>query len=757
MGFMGKFLVVSLAIVAAHAKPAPEAYAEAYGYHPEHQNYYVSPVIAAALPKPAASQHHAQDELGQYEYGFNTGNIAKQELKTVDGITRGSYSYVDANGILQTTNYISDDVFGFRVAATNLPQHVVPAAEAPVASPVAPVVASAPVAPVVAAAPAAPVIEVKAAPVETVAPTHVATTPQVIAPTVAYSYLPYALQYGYNAALPEVVAPYAAPVAQAQVVAAAPSAQQVVLTPAVPTTHQFHAQDELGQYQFGYTEPKASRVETKTADGVVTGRYNYIDSNGQVQTVEYIADALGFRVAGTNLPQHHVVAPVHNAELPVPVADTPEVVAAKAAHLKLVQDAKVAQPVVPVVAPVVQEAAPVLEASEPAIIAVPNAMPEETPVAPVQEKVLEPYVPPPVPTFYKAADPAKVAAAVESQLIHTGEYQLGAPVAAVPVAAPVVSQPTVYVSQPQVSVAAPVVAPQVPVVASPAYVTPVANQHHAQDEWGQYQYGYTNEDSTKLEQRLADGSVRGTYSYVDANGIVQRVDYISDALGFRVAATNLPVANPVAAEVPAPVAPVVAPPTVTPVVQEPAVEKAAAGVVLPNGLVHTPAVPVVQSAVPAVSYVNQQVPVAPAAPLTVTSNVAPVPYYLQPSPAPVSQVVHSSLVTPYASQYGYGQINLVPSAPTTSQHHAQSEFGEYNYGYSNVNSAKTETKTIDGVTRGSYTYVDANNILQRVDYIADDLYGFRVAATNLPQAPAPIPVAPVVSQNVADVTDCLIC
>ena len=90
--------------------------------------------------------------------------------------------------------------------------------------------------------------------------------------------------------------------------------------------------------------------------------------------------------------------------------------------------------------------------------------------------------------------------------------------------------------------------------------------------------------------------------------------------------------------------------------------------------------------------------------------------------------------------------------PTTSQHHAQSEFGEYNYGYSNVNSAKTETKSIDGVTRGSYTYVDANNILQRVDYIADDLYGFRVAATNLPQAPAPVPVAPVVSQNVADVS-----
>ena len=85
-------------------------------------------------------------------------------MKTADGITRGSYSYVDANGVLQTTNYISDDVFGFRVAATNLPQHVVPAAEAPVAA-VAP--AAAPVAPVIAAAPVAPVTEVKAAPVET--------------------------------------------------------------------------------------------------------------------------------------------------------------------------------------------------------------------------------------------------------------------------------------------------------------------------------------------------------------------------------------------------------------------------------------------------------------------------------------------------------------------------------------------------------------------------------------------------------------
>merc|ERR1712184_116918 len=98
--------------------------------------------------------------------------------------------------------------------------------------------------------------------------------------------------------------------------------------------------------------------------------------------------------------------------------------------------------------------------------------------------------------------------------------------------APVAAQPQVYYAQ----------APIAPSVISPVVVPSYmgGHAHHAQDEFGQYQYGYTNEDSTKLEQRMADGSVGGTYSYIDANGVVQRVDYISDGLGFRVAATNLP-------------------------------------------------------------------------------------------------------------------------------------------------------------------------------------------------------------------------
>ena len=50
--------------------------------------------------------------------------------------------------------------------------------------------------------------------------------------------------------------------------------------------------------QFGYSEASATREEEKSADGVVSGRYNYIDTNGIVQTVNYVADEAGFRVTG---------------------------------------------------------------------------------------------------------------------------------------------------------------------------------------------------------------------------------------------------------------------------------------------------------------------------------------------------------------------------------------------------------------------------------------------------------------------------
>merc|ERR1711892_312733 len=101
---------------------------------------------------------------------------------------------------------------------------------------------------------------------------------------------------------------------------------------------QFHAQDEFGQFSFGHAGGPSARTEARNAYGVTTGSYQYIDANGLLQTVNYIADSVnGFRVAGTNLPVAPVVgaveplvAPVFALPLPVAVVDTPEVAAAKA-------------------------------------------------------------------------------------------------------------------------------------------------------------------------------------------------------------------------------------------------------------------------------------------------------------------------------------------------------------------------------------------------------------------------------------------
>merc|ERR1711935_73520 len=138
----------------------------------------------------------------------------------------------------------------------------------------------------------------------------------------------------------------------------------------------FAAQDEFGNTQYGYSNLNSQKHEVGNTYTGVQGSYSYVDANGIVQTTNYIADGLGFRVQATNLPVAPVapvveplVAPVHVYELPVapvheyvlPVApvytgvapiaplDTPEVAAAKAAHLALLAAAEAPAAVEPVV------------------------------------------------------------------------------------------------------------------------------------------------------------------------------------------------------------------------------------------------------------------------------------------------------------------------------------------------------------------------------------------------------------------------
>lgn len=86
-------------------------------------------------------------------------------------------------------------------------------------------------------------------------------------------------------------------------------------------------QDSLGQYSFGYSAPGSARSEVRTSNGATRGTYSYVDETGVIQTAQYVADGEnGFRVIATNLPQ-----------APLPVQDTPEVMAARTAHLQALE------------------------------------------------------------------------------------------------------------------------------------------------------------------------------------------------------------------------------------------------------------------------------------------------------------------------------------------------------------------------------------------------------------------------------------
>merc|ERR1719320_366597 len=112
-------------------------------------------------------------------------------------------------------------------------------------------------------------------------------------------------------------------------------------------TSQFHSQDELGQYNFGFAGGPTSRHETRDAFGVVRGAYNFVDANGDVQTNSYVADALGFRIASTNLPVAPEAGDAPVLAGPEPVMETAEVALARAAHEKAHDEAAAAAAAAP--------------------------------------------------------------------------------------------------------------------------------------------------------------------------------------------------------------------------------------------------------------------------------------------------------------------------------------------------------------------------------------------------------------------------
>ena len=166
----------------------------------------------------------------------------------------------------------------------------------------------------------------------------------------AYPYAGYSgvVPYAYAGGLP-AAAPLSLKTPVIKTLAPTPISYNVApVAPVAPVQSQYHAQDEIGQYSFGYAGGASSRAESRDAFGVVRGSYNYVDSEGKVQTQHYVADALGFRASGTNLP----VAPdaplaALPGPVPEPVQDTAEVVAAKLAHFQAYNEAAAAAAAAP--------------------------------------------------------------------------------------------------------------------------------------------------------------------------------------------------------------------------------------------------------------------------------------------------------------------------------------------------------------------------------------------------------------------------
>jgi hypothetical protein len=176
------------------------------------------------------------------------------------------------------------------------------------------------------------------------------------------------------------------------------------------------------------------------------------------------------------------------------------------------------------------------------------------------------------------------------------------------------------------------------VVAPLAYTSVVqgatSSQFHSQDELGQYSYGYSGGPSAKTESKDAFGNVRGQYSFVDANGLIQNANYIADPVnGFRVARTDLPVGpSQVVAAAPAVLArSVVAAPAVT-YAAAPAVAYAAAPVAYAAG-------PVAYAAGPSVVYGGQPVSITAAA----GQPGLPGPVHVAPLPVDTPEVTAAKI------------------------------------------------------------------------------------------------------------------
>ena len=210
--------------------------------------------------------------------------------------------------------------------------------------------------------------------------------------------------------------------------------------------------------------------------------YSYIDANGQLQTVSYTADAEnGFRVQASNLPSRNSL---------VPVQDTPEVALAKKRHLDQVRKVE----------------------------SLPSTWQQQQPQKERSQR------------YPSQRSKSRHLFLLDPEEIHGIAVPRPSNAIVEPPRGFAVSTSSHHVLLPTTRV----IVPMMPVIQT--------SMRHTQDSLGQYEYSYTGDTSAKTESRSLDGTTRGAYSYIDANGLLQQVHYIADGKMER-AFKNLPSSN----------------------------------------------------------------------------------------------------------------------------------------------------------------------------------------------------------------------
>lgn len=75
------------------------------------------------------------------------------------------------------------------------------------------------------------------------------------------------------------------------------------------------------------------------------------------------------------------------------------------------------------------------------------------------------------------------------------------------------------------------------------FLLPVQNDYNvlvSQDNSGYYRIIYYTQNVTKIEERHQDGSLHGTYTYIDTHGNPQTISYIASNHGLRVISSTSP-------------------------------------------------------------------------------------------------------------------------------------------------------------------------------------------------------------------------